>query len=130
MTTSTTGSANATDPEVREELVGTVRRWIAKDVIPVASDLEHADAYPADMVEQMKQLGLFGFTLPEQSAALGLDLLPYFGVGEELASGWMSLPGIVNAPTSAGHLTVPHGTEEQKQRWLPRLAPGEVRGCL
>jgi alkylation response protein AidB-like acyl-CoA dehydrogenase len=130
MTTSTTGTANATDPEVREELVGTVRRWIAKDVIPVASDLEHADAYPADMVEQMKQLGLFGITIPEQYGGLGLDLLTYIGVVEELAYGWMSLSGIVNTHTIAAHLIVHHGTEEQKQRWLPRLATGEVRGCL
>ena len=78
----------------------------------------------------MKALGLFGITIPEEYGGLGLDLLTYIGVVEELAYGWMSLSGIVNTHTIAAHLIVHHGTEEQKQRWLPRLATGELRGCL
>jgi butyryl-CoA dehydrogenase len=120
----------STDPEVRRELVDTVRRFVAREVAPVASEMEHADAYPNDIVEQMKQLGLFGITIPEEHGGLGLDLLTYIGVIEELAYGWMSLSGVINTHTIAAHLLVAHGSDAQKQRWLPRLAAGEIRGCL
>ncbi len=119
-----------TDTAVREQLVGTVRRFIAGEVIPVASEMEHADTYPERIVAQMKELGLFGVTIPEEYGGLGLDLLTYIGVVEELAYGWMSLSGVVNTHTICAHLIVHHGTEEQKQRWLPRMASGEIRGCL
>ena len=119
-----------TDPEVRRELVATVRRFIAREVIPVASEFEHADRYPEAIVEQMKGLGLFGIAIPEEYGGLGLDLLTYIGVIEELSYGWMSLSGVVNTHTIAAHLIVHHGSEAQKQRWLPRLATGELRGCL
>ena len=119
-----------TDPEVRAELVATVRRFIAREVIPVASEMEHADTYPEAIVEQMKGLGLFGITIPEAYGGLGLDLLTYIAVVEELAYGWMSLSGVVNTHTIAAHLIVHHGSEEQRKRWLPRLASGELRGCL
>src|SRR6476469_7616474 len=111
-------------------MIETVRRFIAREVIPVATEMEHADAYPEAIVEQMKELGLFGITIPEAYGGLGLDLLTYIGVVEELAYGWMSLSGVVNTHTIAAHLIVHHGTEEQKQRWLPRMASGELRGCL
>jgi alkylation response protein AidB-like acyl-CoA dehydrogenase len=119
-----------TDPDVRQEMIETVRRFIAREVAPVASEFEHADKYPAEIVEQMKGLGLFGITIPEAYGGLGLDLLTYIGVVEELAYGWMSLSGIVNTHTIAAHLIAAHGSETQKQRWLPRLAAGEIRGCL
>jgi alkylation response protein AidB-like acyl-CoA dehydrogenase len=119
-----------TDPEIRAALVDTVRTFIAKDVAPVALEYEHADRYPEAIVETMKSLGLFGITIPEEYGGLGLDLMTYIGVVEELAYGWMSLSGIVNTHTIAAHLIVHHGTEEQKQRWLPRMASGELRGCL
>src|SRR2546423_13407042 len=119
-----------TDPEVRGELLDTVRRFVAREVIPVASEMEHADAYPERIVQQMKELGLFGVTIPTDYGGLGLDLLTYIGVVEELAYGWMSLSGIVNTHTIAAYLVVHHGTDEQKKRWLPRLAAGEIRGCL
>lgn len=119
-----------TDPEIRAALIDTVRTFIAKDVAPVALEYEHADRYPEAIVETMKGLGLFGITIPEEYGGLGLDLMTYIGVVEELAYGWMSLSGIVNTHTIAAHLIVHHGTEEQKQRWLPRMASGELRGCL
>ncbi len=90
-----------TDPEVRQEIIDTVRRFVANEVIPVASDLEHDDAYPADIVAQMRELGLFGVTIPEAYGGLGLDLLTYIGIIEELAYGWMSLTGIVNTSRPA-----------------------------
>ena len=122
--------APATDPAVRRELIDTVRRFVAREVIPVASELEHADVYPEAIVEQMKALGLFGIAIPEQYGGLGLDLLTYIGVVEELSYGWMSLSGVVNTHTIAAHLVVHHGSERQKRQWLPRLATGELRGCL
>jgi len=120
----------ATDPEIRRELIDTVRRFIAREVAPVATELEHADTYPEAIVEQMKGLGLFGITFPQEYGGLGLDLLTYIGVVEELAYGWMSLSGVVNTHTIAAHLIVHNGSDEQKKRWLPRLATGELRGCL
>jgi butyryl-CoA dehydrogenase len=119
-----------TDAEVREQLVETVRRFVAREVAPVATEMEHADEYPEAIVDQMKALGLFGITIPEAYGGLGLDLLTYIGVVEELAYGWMSLSGVVNTHTIAAHLVVNHGTEEQKRQWLPRMATGELRGCL
>jgi butyryl-CoA dehydrogenase len=118
------------DQETRDELRATVRRWIEREVVPVAGDLEHADEYPAEIVEQMKAMGLFGITIPEELGGLGLDLLAYIAVVEELAAGWMSLSGIVNTHTIAASLIMRHGTDEQQRRWLPRLASGELRGCL
>src|SRR2546423_10097825 len=119
-----------TDSETRRELVDTVHRFVVREVVPVGSEMEDADAYPERIVEQMKGLGLFGIAIPTEYGGLGLDLLTYIGVIEELAYGWMSLSGIVNTHTIAAHLIVHHGTEEQKQRFLPRMATGELRGCL
>jgi alkylation response protein AidB-like acyl-CoA dehydrogenase len=123
-------SPTVTDPDVRRELVETVRRFVAREVVPVASEMEHADTYPERIVAQMKDLGLFGIAIPNEYGGLGLDLLTYIGVIEELAYGWMSLSGIVNTHTIAAHLIAHHGNDVQKQRWLPRLATGEIRGCL
>jgi alkylation response protein AidB-like acyl-CoA dehydrogenase len=119
-----------TDPAVRREIIENVRRFVAREVIPTATELEHADAYPAELVAQMRELGLFGITIPETYGGLGLDLLTYVGVIEELAYGWMSLTGIVNTHTMAATLVMHHGTDEQKQRWLPPMASGEQRGAL
>jgi alkylation response protein AidB-like acyl-CoA dehydrogenase len=120
----------ATDPDIRREVIETVRRFVARDVLPVASDLEHADEFPTDLVATMRELGLFGVTIPEEHGGLGLDLLTYIGVIEELAYGWMSLTGVVNTHTMAATLIMAHGTAEQKQRWLPDLASGTRRGAL
>ena len=119
-----------TDEDVRSEIIDTVRRFVAREVIPVASDLERSDTYPESIVEQMRELGLFGVTIPEEYGGLGLDLLTYIGVIEELAYGWMSLTGIVNTHTMAATMIMTHGTEEQKRRWLPAMASGERRGAL
>jgi butyryl-CoA dehydrogenase len=120
----------ATDPELRREIVENVKRFVGREVIPVASELEHADTFPADLVAQMRELGLFGVTIPEVYGGLGLDLLTYIGIIEELAYGWMSLTGIINTHTMAATLVMVHGTDEQKQRWLPTMASGERRGAL
>jgi alkylation response protein AidB-like acyl-CoA dehydrogenase len=116
--------------DVRREIIETVRRFVAREVVPVAPELERDDRFPVDIVEQMRELGLFGVTIPEAYGGLGLDLLTYVGVIEELAYGWMSLTGVVNTHTMAATLILQHGSEEQKQRWLPSMASGERRGAL
>ena len=122
--------ADRTDPAVREAVVATVRRFVARDVIPVASQLEHADEFPADIVATMRELGLFGVTIPEEYGGLGLDLPTYVEIVEELAYGWMTLTGIVNTHTMAATLLMRHGNDEQKSRLLPSMATGEVRGAM
>ncbi|MGZ6999924.1 MAG: acyl-CoA dehydrogenase family protein [Acidimicrobiia bacterium] len=119
-----------TDAETRDELRATVRRWVEREVLPVVADLEHEDAYPADLVAQMQAMGLFGITIPEEHGGLGLDLLAYIAVVEELAAGWMSLSGVINTHTIAASLIMREGTAEQQARWLPGLAAGTPRGCL
>ena len=123
--------ANApTDPEIRAQMIETVRKWVAREVIPVASELEHADEYPEAIVDAMKELGLFGITIPEEYGGLGLDLLTYIGVIEELAYGWMTLSGVINTHTMCATLIGTYGTDAQKQRWLPQMVDGARRGAL
>src|SRR5277367_5703644 len=86
----------ATDPALADELIDTLRKWVVADVIPVASDFEHADEFPVAMVAQMREFGLFGATIPEAYGGLELDTLTYARVVEELAAGWMSLSGVLN----------------------------------
>jgi alkylation response protein AidB-like acyl-CoA dehydrogenase len=119
-----------TDPEVRQEIIETVRRFVAKEVLPVVGELERNDRFPDALVEQMRGLGLFGVTIPEEYGGLGLDLLTYVGIIEELAYGWMSLTGIVNTHTMVATLLLAHGDEDQKRRFLPPMATGERRGAL
>ncbi|HWD55581.1 MAG TPA: acyl-CoA dehydrogenase family protein [Acidimicrobiales bacterium] len=120
----------AVDESVRAEIIDTVRKFVQREVIPVASELEHNDTFPDEIVAKMRELGLFGITIPEAHGGLGLDLLTYVGVIEELSYGWMSLTGIVNTHTMAATLIMTHGSEEQQKRFLPTMATGERRGCL
>ncbi len=119
-----------TDDDVRLEIIQTVRRFVAKEVIPSASEFERHDRFPEEIVAQMRELGLFGVTIPEAMGGLGLDLLTYIGVIEELAYGWMSLTGIINTHTMCATLIMFHGSEEQQQRLLPAMASGDRRGAL
>jgi butyryl-CoA dehydrogenase len=121
---------DVTDPEVADEIVATVRRFVEREVLPVASDLEHADEYPTALAEQMQELGLFGATIPQEHGGLGLDVMTYARIVEELSAGWMSLSGIVNTHLIAAGLITRHGSDDQKARLLPRMATGELRGCL
>ena len=122
--------ANPTDRELADELVATVKRFVLKDVIPVAAELERADTYPADLVEKMAALGLFACAVPEEHGGLGLDTVTYARVIEELSAGWMSLSGVLNTHTMVVKLLVRHGTAEQQARLLPGLATGTPRGAL
>ncbi|MGH3444214.1 MAG: acyl-CoA dehydrogenase family protein, partial [Nocardioidaceae bacterium] len=116
--------------DVQTEIIGLVRTFVDDKILPVATGLEHADEYPADIVEQMKELGLFGLTIPEEYGGLGESLLTYALVVEELSRGWMSISGIVNTHFIVAYMLMQHGTEEQKQKYLPRMAAGEVRGAF
>jgi alkylation response protein AidB-like acyl-CoA dehydrogenase len=119
-----------TDPALAEELVTTVRRWVAKDVIPNATALEHADEFPEAMVAQMREFGLFGATIPEEHGGLDLDVLTYARLVEELAYGWMSLSGVLNTHTIVANLVKRFGTDDQRAQWLPGMATGEIRGAF
>jgi len=114
----------------QQEIVSLVREFVDAEVIPVANTLEHADEYPTKIVEQMKEMGIFGLMIPEQYGGLGESLLTYALVVEEIARGWMSISGIINTHFIVAHLLLQHGTDEQKQRYLPRMAAGEVRGAF
>ncbi len=116
--------------DVQVEILKTVRDFVDNEILPVASALEHADEYPEKIVEQMKELGLFGLTIPEEYGGLGESLLTYALVVEEIARGWMSVSGIVNTHFIVAYMLMQHGTDEQKQHFLPRMATGEIRGAF
>ncbi|HET8766507.1 MAG TPA: acyl-CoA dehydrogenase family protein, partial [Pedococcus sp.] len=116
--------------EEQTELVKLVREFVDEQIIPVAQQLEHADEYPTEIVEGMKEMGIFGLMIPEEYGGLGESLLTYALVVEEIARGWMSVSGIINTHFIVAYMLLQHGTEEQKQRYLPRMATGEVRGAF
>jgi alkylation response protein AidB-like acyl-CoA dehydrogenase len=116
--------------DVQTEILKTVRSFVDKEILPVATELEHKDEYPSQIVEGMKELGLFGLTIPEEYGGLGESLLTYALVVEEIARGWMSVSGIVNTHFIVAYMLMRHGTEEQKQHYLPRMATGEITGAF
>ncbi len=116
--------------EVQAEIVSTVRQFVDKEVIPHAQELEHSDTYPQDIVDGMREMGLFGLMIPEEYGGLGESLLTYALCVEELARGWMSVSGVINTHFIVAYMLRQHGTDEQKQRYLPRMATGEVRGAF
>ncbi len=107
-----------------------IRRWVEREVLPVARELELADEYPFALVEQMKAMGLFGAIIPEPYGGAGLGFAVYAALIEEIAAGWMSLTGILNSHLIMAYNVLTHGTEEQRRRWLPRMATGERRGGI
>jgi alkylation response protein AidB-like acyl-CoA dehydrogenase len=117
-------------PDHAHPIVTAVRRFVETEVLPVASSLEHADAYPHDLVARMRALGLFGALIPEAHGGLGLSVSTYARVIEELCGGFMSLAGVINSHTMAALIVLHHGTDEQRLRFLPRFARGEARGGL
>ncbi|MFC3889986.1 acyl-CoA dehydrogenase family protein [Lentzea rhizosphaerae] len=116
--------------DIQEEILATVRTFVDKEIIPHAQTLEHGDTYPADIVEGMKEMGLFGLTIPEEYGGLGESLLTYALVVEQIARGWMSVSGVINTHFIVAHMLKQHGTPEQKEKYLPRMAAGEVRGSF
>ncbi|VXB10983.1 acyl-CoA dehydrogenase family protein [Aeromicrobium sp. 9AM] len=116
--------------DIQEEILKTVRQFVEKEIIPVATELEHKDEYPTDIVEGLKELGIFGIMIPEEYGGLGESLLTYALVVEEIARGWMSVSGVINTHFILAYLIRQHGTDEQKQKYLPKMATGEVRGAF
>nr|WP_194737034.1 acyl-CoA dehydrogenase family protein [Actinomadura sp. RB99] len=114
----------------QREIVATVRAFVDKEILPVATELEHADAYPQEIVDGMKRLGLFGLVIGEEHGGLGESLLTYALAVEELSRGWMSVSGIVNTHFIVAWMITHHGTPEQRAHYLPRMATGEIRGAF
>lgn len=116
--------------EFQAEIISAVRQFVDKEIIPNAHDLEHADTYPQAIVDQMREMGLFGLMIPAEYGGLGESLLTYALCVEELARGWMSISGVINTHFIVAYLIRQHGTDEQKQRFLPRMVTGETRGAF
>src|SRR3954468_22791936 len=116
--------------DVQQEIVSTVRDFVDKEIIPVATQLEHKDEYPTQIVEGLKELGLFGLMIPEEYGGLGESLLTYALCVEEIARGWMSVSGIINTHFIVAYMLKQHGTQEQKDYFLPKMALGEIRGAF
>src|SRR5579885_143744 len=107
-----------------------VRQFADEQIIPNAEHYDHEDEFPEPIVEQMKELGLFGVTIPEEDGGMGLDLTTYAMIVEQLSRGWISISGIVNTHFIGSYLLMKFGTDEQKQKYLPKMATGELRAAF
>jgi butyryl-CoA dehydrogenase len=116
--------------DVQQEILSTVRSFVDKEILPHATELEHKDEFPEAIVDGMKEMGLFGLMIPEEYGGLGESLLTYALVVEEIARGWMSVSGVINTHFIVAYMLAQHGSEQQKQRLLPKMATGEVRGAF
>src|SRR5499427_10948427 len=116
-------------PDERD-IVTATRDWVKDSVLPAAHDLEQANTYPAELIETMKQLGVFGLVIPEQYGGSGVSTPCFALVTEELARGWMSLAGAMGGHSVVARLITMFGTGAQKDRWLPRLATGQARAAM
>jgi alkylation response protein AidB-like acyl-CoA dehydrogenase len=116
--------------EDQTEILKAVRQFVEEKILPVATELEHADEYPQEIVDGLKELGIFGLTIPEEYDGLGESLLTYALCVEEIARGWMSVSGVINTHFIVAYMLMKHGTPEQKKKYLPKMATGEVRGAF
>src|SRR5208283_4956067 len=107
-----------------------VRQFADEQILPNAEHYDHEDEFPTPIVEQMKELGLFGVTIPEEYGGMGLDYTTYALIVEELSRGWISISGVVNTHFIGSYLLMNFGTEEQKEKYLPRMATGEIRAAF
>src|ERR1700683_4678497 len=116
--------------EVQRDILRAVHDFVEAEIIPVASELDHTDTYPEQIVAGLRELGVFGLTIGEEYGGLGESLLTYALVAEEIARGWMSISGIINTHFIVAYLISRHGTGEQKAYFLPSMAAGETRAAL
>ena len=116
--------------DIQVEILKAVRDFVDNEILPNAHYLEHKDEYPADIVEGLRELGVFGLMIPEEYGGLGESLLTYALVVEEIARGWMSVSGVINTHFIVAWMIMQHGTPEQKEHYLPLMAAGEVRGAF
>ena len=124
------GPGNTIDKADEAQLLATIDRWVEREVAPIVKEYDHADRYPAEIVEQMKELGLFGATISPEYGGLGLPARTYAKIVMRISSVWMAITGIFNSHLMLALAIEKFGTEAQKRDWLPRLASGEVRGGL
>jgi isovaleryl-CoA dehydrogenase len=116
--------------EAERAIVELVRDFVSRDVKPVVRELDHADTYPEKLIEQMKQLGVFGLAIPEPWGETQVSTSCYALITEELARGWMSLAGAMGGHTVVAKLILSFGTDDQKQKYLPQMATGEIRATM
>jgi alkylation response protein AidB-like acyl-CoA dehydrogenase len=116
--------------EEQQAITEMVRQFVDNEVIPIAEEHDHEDKFPEAVVEHMKELGLFGVTIPEEYGGMGLDLTTYAMIVEELSRGWISVSGIVNTHFIGSYLLMKFGTDEQRGYFLPRMATGELRAAF
>ncbi|WP_300404334.1 acyl-CoA dehydrogenase family protein [Nocardioides sp.] len=116
--------------EDQQQILKAVRTFTEEKILPVATELEHADEYPQEIVDGLKELGVFGLMIPEEYDGLGESLLTYALCVEEIARGWMSVSGVINTHFIVAYMIMQHGTEEQKKKYLPKMATGEIRGSF
>jgi alkylation response protein AidB-like acyl-CoA dehydrogenase len=128
MAVSSTPYTEKTDEQ--KAICDMVRQFADEQILPNAGHYDGADEFPEPIVEQMKELGLFGVTIPEEYGGMGLDLTTYAMIVEELSRGWISISGIVNTHFIGSYLLMKFGTDEQKQSYLPRMATGELRAAF
>jgi len=126
---SATAALNTLTDE-QEAIIEMVREFVDAQIIPNAEHYDGKDEYPEPIVEQLKELGLFGITIPEEYGGLGLDLTTYVMVVEELSRGWISISGVINTHFIGSYLLMKYGSDEQKQKYLPRMATGEIRAAF
>jgi alkylation response protein AidB-like acyl-CoA dehydrogenase len=128
MAVETTSYSEQTDEQ--RAIIEMVRQFVDEQILPKAEHYDAADEYPEPIVEQMKELGLFGVTIPEEFGGMGLDLTTYVMIVEELSRGWISISGVINTHFIGSYLLQKFGSEEQKQKFLPRMATGEIRAAF
>ena len=116
--------------EVRNQITTLVRDFVRREVEPIAQEYDNEDIYPQQLIEPMREMGLFGITIPEEYGGLGLDHTTFATIFEELSRGWMSVSGIIGTHHVLAHIVSNFGTEGQKEEYLPRLASGALRGGL
>ena len=114
----------------QKAIVEMVRNFVDNEIIPKAEEYDREDKFPEPIVEQMKELGLFGVTIPEEYGGMGLDLTTYAMIVEELSRGWISISGVVNTHFIGSYLLIKFGTDDQKQHFLPKMATGEIRAAF
>jgi alkylation response protein AidB-like acyl-CoA dehydrogenase len=120
----------AIDPAEEAALIDSIDKWVARELKPIVKEYDHADRYPTHIVEQMKELGLFGATVSAEYGGLGLPASTYAKIIMNISSVWMSITGIVNSHLMLALAVEKFGTPEQKSKWLPKFASGEIRGGL
>jgi len=124
------GALSSISPDDERQILDAIDKFLDREVRPHVMALEHDDAYPSDMVEGMKELGLFGSIIPAEYGGLGLPTTTYAKIVERVSEAWMSLSGIFNSHLIMSSAVIRHGAEAQKREWLPKFATGEIRGGL